>query len=90
MITSNLKFKTVEKDRLFYDQYQYSVSIPLKEANALRKELSHESIDRIIQRRRAYWATLPLRVNRVIEQETIKPVVNEQGYIVLDNFKPKI
>ena len=71
MITSNLKFKTVEKDRLFYDQYQYSVSIPLKEANALRKELSHESIDRIIQRRRAYWATLPLRVNRVIEQETI-------------------
>ena len=71
MITSNLKFKTVDKDRLFYDQYQYSVSIPLKEANALRKELSHESIDRIIQRRRAYWATLPLRVNRVIEQETI-------------------
>ena len=49
MITSNLKFKTVDKDRLFYDQYQYSVSIPLKEANALRKELSHESIDRIIK-----------------------------------------
>jgi len=71
LITPNLKFKTVEKDRLFYDQYRYSVSIPLKEANVLRKELSHESVDRIIQRRQAYWATLPLRINRVIEPETI-------------------
>jgi len=25
-----------------------------------------------------------------ISEETVKPVVNEQGYIVLDNFKPKI
>jgi ATP-dependent Clp protease ATP-binding subunit ClpA len=25
-----------------------------------------------------------------ITEETVKPVINEQGYIVLDNFKPKI
>jgi len=71
LITSNLKFKTVDKDRLFYDRYQYSASIPLKEANALRSELSHESIDRIIERRRAYWSTIPHRINRVIDPETV-------------------
>jgi hypothetical protein len=48
------------------------VSIPLKEANALRKELSHESIDRIIQRRRDQnWSTIPHRIHRVIEPETV-------------------
>ena len=71
MITSNLKFKTVDKDRLFYDRYQYSVSFPLKEANALRQNLCHQSIDRILERRQAYWATIPHRQHRVINQDDI-------------------
>ena len=71
LITSNLKFKTVDKDRLFYGRYRYSISIPLKEANVLRKELSHDSIDRILQRRQAYWSTMPNYRYRTIEPETI-------------------
>jgi hypothetical protein len=71
LITSNLKFKSVDKDRLFYNQYQYSVSIPLQEVNALRTELSHESIDRAIARRLAFWSTMPNRANRVIESDTV-------------------
>jgi hypothetical protein len=71
LITSNLKFKSVDKDRLFYNQYQYSVSIPLQEVNALRTELSHESIDRAIARRLAFWSTMPNRANRVIESVTV-------------------
>ena len=90
MITSNLKFKTVEKDRLFYDQYQYSVSIPLKEANALRKELSHESIDRIIQRRRAYWATIPHRQHRVINQDDIDRLHRVCDFLLSDTDEYKL
>ena len=58
MITSNLKFKTVNKDRLFYDQYQYSACIPLKESTALRGNLSHDAIDQAIERRQTYWAMM--------------------------------
>ena len=47
------------------------MSIPIKEANALRKELSHDSIDRILQRRQAYWSTMPNHRSRTIEPETI-------------------
>ena len=90
MITSNLKFKTVDKDRLFYDQYQYSVSIPLKEANALRKELSHESIDRIIQRRRAYWATIPHRQHRVINQDDIDRLHRVCDFLLSDTDEYKL
>ena len=71
LITSNLKFKSVDKDRLFYDQYRYSVSIPIQEVNALRTELSHESIDRAIALRLAYWSTMPNHANRVIESGTV-------------------
>ena len=44
------------------------MSIPIKEANALRKELSHDSIDRILQRRQAYWSTMPNHRSRTIAQ----------------------
>ena len=89
MTTSNLKFKTVDKDRLFYDQYQYSASIPLKESTALKKELSHESIDRTIERRRAYWATAPHRLNRVITQDSIDQLHQVCDFLlsVTDEYK---
>jgi hypothetical protein len=90
LITSNLKFKTVEKDRLFYDQYQYSVSIPLKEANALRKELSHESIDRVLERRQAYWATIPHRQHRVINQDDIDRLHRVCDFLLSDTDEYKL
>ena len=53
MINSNLKFKTVAKDRLFFDIYQYSVSFHLDEVSCLR-ELNHSYIDTVIERRKIW------------------------------------
>ena len=53
LINSNLKFKTVAKDRLFYDLYQYSVSFHLDEVSCLR-ELNHHYIDTVIERRKVW------------------------------------
>ena len=53
LINSNLKFKTVAKDRLFYDLYQYSVSYHLDEVSCLR-ELNHHYIDTVIERRKVW------------------------------------
>jgi hypothetical protein len=59
LINSNLKFKRTIKDRLFYDLYQYSVSFHLDEVSALR-ELNHQYIDVIIERRRQ-WREISLQ-----------------------------
>jgi hypothetical protein len=53
LINSNLKFKSVVKDRLFYDRYTYCVSFHLDEVSCLR-ELNHQYIDVIIERRRQW------------------------------------
>ena len=53
LINSNLKFKTVAKDRLFYDLYQYSVSFHLDEVSCLR-ELNHTYINTVIERRKVW------------------------------------
>lgn len=53
MINSNLKFKPVVKDRLFYDRFRYSISFYLDEATCLR-ELDHQYIDTMINRRIQY------------------------------------
>lgn len=89
MINLNLKFKTVDKDRLFYDRYQYSVSIPLKEANALRKELSHDSVDRILQRRQDYWSTMPNYRYRTIESDTMEKLHQVCDFLlaITDEYK---
>lgn len=49
----NLKFKPVNKDRLFYDRYQYCLGFYLREVSCLR-ELNHDYIDTIIERRRQW------------------------------------
>lgn len=49
-------FKTVIKDRLFYDQYELCVKFHLDEISCLRT-LDHAHIDRTIERRRA-WKSL--------------------------------
>jgi hypothetical protein len=46
-------FKTVAKDRLFYDQFEYCIGFQLEEISALR-ELDHACIDDIIERRKAW------------------------------------
>ena len=59
LINSNLKFKRTIKDRLFYDLYQYSMSFHLDEVSCLR-ELNHQHIDIIIERRRQ-WREISLQ-----------------------------
>jgi len=53
LINSNLKFKPVNKDRLFYDRYQYCLGFYLREVSCLR-DLNHQHIDIIIERRRQW------------------------------------
>jgi hypothetical protein len=53
LTNSNLKFKPVVKDRLFYNRFEYAISFTLDEASALR-DLSHEEIDLTMERRREW------------------------------------
>jgi hypothetical protein len=55
----SLKFKSVVKDRLFYDQYTYCLGFHLDEVSCLR-ELNHQYIDVIIERRRQ-WREVSLQ-----------------------------
>jgi hypothetical protein len=48
-----MKFCPVVKDRLYYDQWQYSVKFYLEEASVLR-DLDHDMIDDIIEARRKW------------------------------------
>ena len=50
MTNSNLKFKSVVKDRLFYDRYEYCFGFTLAEATALRG-LRHDLIDERLDQR---------------------------------------
>lgn len=82
LTNSNLKFKRTIKDRLFYDLYQYSVSFHLDEVSALR-ELNHQYIDIIIERRRQWreislqrWTTA-VQSNKNIVTRRAKDITNE-------------
>ena len=59
MTNSNLKFKTVVKDRLFYNRFEYGISFALDEASALR-DLNHKEIDATIERRRE-WRSIAMQ-----------------------------
>jgi hypothetical protein len=50
---SRLKFKKVNKDRLYYDQFRYCLGFSLSEVTALRS-LDHDEIDFAIERRKAW------------------------------------
>ena len=52
-MTQILKFNQVDKDRLFYGQWQYCISFHLDEVSAL-KNLDHEFIDALIERRKLW------------------------------------
>jgi hypothetical protein len=59
LTNSNLKFKSVVKDRLFYDRFQYCIGFHLDEVSCL-KDLDHSYIDTIIARRRQ-WREISLQ-----------------------------
>jgi hypothetical protein len=46
-------FKSVIKDRLFYNRFEYAIGFTIDEASCLR-ELSHAEIDRTIERRKEW------------------------------------
>ena len=52
-------FKSIIKDRLFYDQYRYCLGFHLSEVSCLR-ELDHDYIDTVIKRRRQ-WRQVSLQ-----------------------------
>ena len=52
-MATQLKFKIIQKDKLFYDNYRYCISFYLAEVSAL-KTLDHEYIDMIIARRKVW------------------------------------
>lgn len=60
-MAQNPLFKFVHKDRLFYGRFEYSIGFHLPEGNCLR-ELSHESIDINIERRREWQEVAQQRV----------------------------
>jgi len=72
-----LKFKSVEKDRLFYDHFQYCISFGLAEISCLREqELDRDRISRMLERRKQWrevaqqrWVTLGQKNNN--SQQTI-------------------
>ena len=75
MTNLNLKFKSVVKDQLFYNQYEYCFGFGLAEANVMRG-LDHKLIDsRLDQRiewrevaRRRWQSTLSIGLNPITEQ----------------------
>jgi len=52
-MTATLKFKSVSKDRWFYDQWEYCMGFHLDELSVLR-ELDHACIDALIERRKQW------------------------------------
>lgn len=50
---TNLKFKSVKKDRKFYDRFDYCLGFYLDEVNCLRT-LDHANIDDMIERRKQW------------------------------------
>ena len=59
LIKTIRQFKSVVKDRLFYNRFEYVLSFTLDEASALR-DLDHEEIDRTIERRKE-WRSIAMQ-----------------------------
>ena len=69
-MTAPASIKPVTKDRWFYDQYEYSLGFWLDEVNCLR-ELSHEHVDQMIQRRQQWREIAQQRWNQGQRQHSI-------------------
>lgn len=83
LTNSNPKFKAISKDRLFYNQFEFAISFQLEEVTALR-ELDHNWIDIMIERRRA-WREIGIQRhaniknhNRIILGKNPKPQITDE------------
>lgn len=83
LTNSNQKFKQVVKDRLFYDQYQYCLKFQLDEVSCL-KELNHQYIDIIIERRRQ-WREISLQRWSSSGWNNNKHIVTRRAKEITDN-----
>ena len=66
MINLNQQFKTTVKDRLFYNRFEYSIGFHLDEISCLR-DLDHDKIDRMIDRRITWREIAHQRVSGTIK-----------------------
>jgi len=66
LIKSIQQFKPVNKDRLFYNRFEYAIGFHLDEASCLR-ELDHAKIDIIIERRITWRDIAQQRVSGTIK-----------------------
>lgn len=81
-----------EKNRLFFDQFRYSVSFKLKESTCLRVindnlELTYSKIDRDIELRRFYqrnWAV------STINQSDVENLKTMAGFLILNDRSYKL
>ena len=62
-MAKSLKFNSIAKDRLFYDHWRYCISFHLDEVSCL-KELNHDYINSIIERRKEWREMSRLRLGR--------------------------
>ena len=54
LTNSNLKFKTVKSDQLYYGEFQYSASFQLQECWVFRYTLDHDQIDERLTRQQEW------------------------------------
>jgi hypothetical protein len=74
-------FKTIVKDRLFYDQYEFCIKFHLEEVSCLRT-LDHAHIDRMIERRIA-WRS----VSQTLQSRPVTQLSNQSNVITETTVK---
>jgi hypothetical protein len=78
---SILKFKSVDKDRLFYDRFEYSVSFSLQEISCLRdQDLDPVKIGHMIERRREWRQIAQQRWTSLNKKGTNKSILARRDY----------
>lgn len=76
-MAKSLKFKPVAKDQLFYGQWRYCISFRLDEVSCL-KELDHDYIDSILERRKEYREIGRLRLARHNNKPGIATIMSKR------------
>ena len=65
------QFKSVDKDRLFYNRFEYAIGFTLDEVSCLR-DLSHKEINRTIERRKE-WREISLQRSNTVRKPGLWP-----------------
>jgi hypothetical protein len=65
------QFKSVQKDRLFYNRFEYAIGFTLDEVSCLR-DLSHKEINRTIERRKE-WREISLQRSNTVRKPGLWP-----------------